>query len=309
MVKLKTLFGCKPNLTNGVIKMQNTVYQEITDQIIAEIEKGAMPWVKPWSASSSAERNIVSKAEYNGINRLILGMTTMLRSYSTPYYGSFKQWQDLGASVKKGEKGTKIVFYKPVVKNETNQKTGENDTYVYSCLKTYYVFNADQVEGYEIAKPADILPRVYNPAPALDDRILKTGANIKHGGASAFFSPTGDFIGMPERHTFNDDASYYATILHELTHWSGAKHRLDRDLSGKFGNSKYAFEELVAELGAAFLCQDYQIQGELRHAGYIQNWLTCLKENNQAIFKAAALAQKAADYINNLDAISNQAAA
>ena len=121
--------------------------------------------------------------------------------------------------------------------------------------------------------------------------------------------PTGDFIGMPNRDTFNDDSSYYATILHELTHWSGAKHRLDRDLSGKFGNSKYAFEELVAELGAAFLCQDYQIQGELRHAGYIQNWLTCLRENNQAIFKAAALAQKAADYINSLDAITNQVAA
>ena len=289
--------------------MQNSVYQEVTDQIIAEIEKGAMPWVKPWSATSSAERNIVSKQEYNGINRLILGMTTMFRSYTTPYYGSFKQWQDLGATVKKGEKGTKIVFYKPVVKNEVNQATGDSEQSIYACLKTYFVFNADQVEGYDIVKPTEISPRVYNPAPALDDRIIKTGANIKHGGASAFFSPTGDFIGMPNRDTFQDDASYYATILHELTHWSGAKNRLDRDLSGKFGNSKYAFEELVAELGAAFLCQDYQIQGELRHAGYIQNWLTCLKENNQAIFKAAALAQKAATYINGLDALTNQIAA
>jgi antirestriction protein ArdC len=287
--------------------MENAIYQEVTDQIIAEIEKGAMPWVKPWKSDSSVEKNIVSKKEYNGINRLILGMMTHFKGYSSPFYGSFKQWQDLGGSVKKGEKGIKIVFYKPVAKKSITE-SGDIEKSAYACLKTYYVFNADQVEGIEISKPA-IEPRVYNPAPALDDRILKTGANIKHGGGSAFFSPAGDFIGMPNRDTFQDDSSYYATVLHELTHWSGAKHRLDRDLSGKFGNSKYAFEELVAELGAAFLCQDYQIQGELRHAGYIQNWLTCLRENNQAIFKAAALAQKAADYINGLDAITGQIAA
>ena len=287
--------------------MQNSIYQEVTDQIISEIEKGAMPWVKPWKADSTCEKNIASKKEYNGINRLILAMMTHFKGYQSPFYGSFKQWQDLGGTVRKGEKGTKIVFYKPVSVEKTNDQ-GESENFAYSCLKTYYVFNADQVDGIEIAKP-EVSPRVYNPAPALDDRILKTGANIKHGGSSAFFSPMGDFIGMPNRDTFNDDSSYYATVLHELTHWSGAKHRLDRDLSGKFGNSKYAFEELVAELGAAFLCQDYQIQGELRHAGYIQNWLTCLRENNQAIFKAAALAQKAADYINQLDAITNQVAA
>ena len=287
--------------------MQNSIYQEVTDQIIAEIEKGAMPWVKPWKADSSCEKNIASKKEYNGINRLILAMMTHFKGYQSPFYGSFKQWQDLGGTVRKGEKGIKIVFYKPVSVEKTNDQ-GESENFAYSCLKTYYVFNADQVDGIEIAKP-EVAPRVYNPAPALDDRILKTGANIKHGGSSAFFSPMGDFIGMPNRDTFNDDSSYYATVLHELTHWSGAKHRLDRDLSGKFGNSKYAFEELVAELGAAFLCQDYQIQGELRHAGYIQNWLTCLRENNQAIFKAAALAQKAADYINELDCLTNQAAA
>jgi len=287
--------------------MQNSIYQEVTDQIISEIEKGAMPWVKPWKADSTCEKNIASKKEYNGINRLILAMMTHFKGYQSPFYGSFKQWQDLGGTVRKGEKGTKIVFYKPVSVEKTNDQ-GESENFAYSCLKTYYVFNADQVDGIEIAKP-EVSPRVYNPAPALDDRILKTGANIKHGGSSAFFSPMGDFIGMPNRDTFNDDSSYYATVLHELTHWSGAKHRLDRDLSGKFGNSKYAFEELVAELGAAFLCQDYQIQGELRHAGYIQNWLTCLRENNQAIFKAAALAQKAADYINELDAITNQVAA
>lgn len=287
--------------------MQNAIYQEVTDQIIQELEKGAAPWIKPWKSDFTCEKNIVSKQEYNGINRLILGMMTHFKGYTSPFYGSFKQWQSLGGSVKSGEKGIKIVFYKPVSKESINAN-GEVEKTGYACLKTYYVFNADQVEGIEIAKPT-VEPRVYNPAPALDDRIIKTGANIKHGGSSAFFSPQGDFIGMPNRDTFNDDSSYYATILHELTHWSGAKSRLDRDMAGKFGSSKYAFEELVAELGAAFLCQDYQIQGELRHAGYIQNWLTCLKENNQAIFKAAALAQKAADYINSLDAITGQQAA
>ena len=288
--------------------MQNAIYQEVTDSIISQLENGAAPWVKPWKADSSAEKNIVSKKEYNGINRLILGMNNAIKGYSTPFYGSFKQWQDLGGTVKKGEKGTKIVFYKQVTGEKTTE-SGSNEQFAYACLKSYYVFNADQVEGIEISKPVEIDSRVFNPQPALDDRILKTGATVRHGGNSAFYSPTGDFINLPNKESFQDDSSYYATALHELTHWTGAKNRLDRDLNNKFGSPKYAFEELVAELGAAFLCQDYQIQGELRHAGYIQNWLTCLKENNQAIFKAAALAQKAADYINGLDALTNQKAA
>jgi antirestriction protein ArdC len=150
---------------------------------------------------------------------------------------------------------------------------------------------------------------VFNPVPALDDRILKTGANIKHGDSRAFYSPASDFIGMPDKTSFKGEVHYYATVLHELTHWSGAKHRLDRTKGARFADAAYAFEELVAEMGAAFLCQDYKIEGDLRHADYIGSWLKCLRADNKAIFNAAALAQKAANYINELDAISNQAAA
>ena len=139
--------------------------------------------------------------------------------------------------------------------------------------------------------------------------VMNTGANIKHGGNSAYYRPSEDYINMPIKSDFNDEAGYYATLLHELTHWSGFEKRLNRELGNKFGSPKYAFEELVAELGAAFLCQDFKIQGELRHSGYIESWLKCLKDNPNAIFKAAALAQKAADYIKQFDMIEDKAAA
>jgi len=133
---------------------------------------------------------------------------------------------------------------------------------------------------------------------------------LSHGGDAAFYAPSVDRIQLPNKGTFNSEANYYATAFHELVHWTGAKHRLDRNLEkGRFGNPAYAFEELVAEMGAAFLCQDYGIQGELRHAGYIQSWLKALRDDSKAVFKAAALAQKAADYLNQLDATAEAIAA
>lgn len=284
--------------------IENKVYQQVTDRIIAELERGAAPWIKPWKAGSNEDQNIITKKSYNGINRLILGMS----GYAAPYWGSFKQWQAMGANVKQGEKGTQIVFYSPIVKDAVNPATGDSEQSIYHCLKAYYVFNAEQVEGIEIVKP-EIPSRAYNPQPALDDRIIKTGAQISHGGSSAFYRPSTDSITIPVRDSFKDDSNYYATVLHELVHWSGAKHRLDRTKGKRFADTAYAFEELVAEMGAAFLCQDYQISGELQHANYIASWLKCLKDDNKAIFNASALAQKAANYINELDALTNQQAA
>jgi len=284
--------------------MENKIYQQVTDRIIAELESGAAPWIKPWKAGSAEDQNIISKKPYQGINRLILGMS----GFAMPYWASFKQWQDLGGSVKKGEKGTHIVFYSPIAKDTVNPENGNIEQSIYHCLKSYVVFNAAQVEGIEFEQTKPVLPD-FNPVPALEDRILKTGANIKHNGSQAFYRPSEDSITMPAKNTFIDESNYYATVLHELTHWSGAKHRLDRTKGKRFADTAYAFEELVAELGAAFLCQDYGIQGDLRHADYIGSWLKCLKDDNKAIFNAAALAQKAADYINELDAITNQVAA
>ena len=286
------------------IQAKQSVYDQVTNKIIERLESGIVPWIKPGALKVSADRNAISKKEYSGINRLILGMS----GYSLPIWASFKQWEDLGATVKKGEKGTQVVFYSKIVKGEIKANDTHPDQSTYNLLKTYYVFNADQVEGIEFTKPDPVLT-VFNPVPALDDRIIKTGANIKHEGGRAFYQPGTDSITIPDRSTFLSESHYYATVLHELTHWSGAPHRLDRTKGKRFADSAYAFEELVAEMGAAFLCADYQIEGELQHADYIGNWLTCLKNDNKAIFNASALAQKAADYINGLDAISNQIAA
>jgi len=274
----------------------STVYQEVTDSIIKQLENGAMPWIKPWATDSTADKNFLSQAPYKGINRLMLGLSSMVQGFNTPVWASFKQWQTVGATVRKGEKGTKIVFYSPVTKE--NKATGDSESY--NLLKTYYVFNASQVEGVTIQAPT-VPDKPFNAIQAAEERIKLTGAVITHGGDSAFYAPSVDKINVPHKASFISEASYYATVFHELTHWTGAEIRCNRNLKGRYGNPLYAFEELVAEMGAAFLCQDYRIAGELRHAGYIQSWLKVLKEDSRAIFKAAALAQKAVDHINGLN--------
>jgi antirestriction protein ArdC len=285
--------------------MSQTIYSEITQSIIEQLEAGAVPWVKPWKADSSADKNLVSQKPYQGINRLLLGMSSMVKGYSVPVWASYKQWEAIGANVKKGEKGTKIVFYSPVSKE--NKQTGDLEKY--AVLKTYFVFNAAQVEGIDIV-PAETVATEFTAVELAEQRIIKTGAAISHGGDAAFYMPSADRIQLPNKSAFDSEANYYATAFHELAHWTGSKTRLDRDLDkGRFGNPAYAFEELVAEMSAAFLCSDYGIQGELRHAGYIGHWLKALREDSKAVFKAAALAQKAADYINMLDATAEAIAA
>jgi len=285
--------------------MSNTVYQDVTNSIIEQLEKGAIPWVKPWRADSSADKNLLSQKPYQGINRLILGLSGMVNKYDVPVWASYKQWESIGGNVRKGEKGTRIVFFSKVSKE--NKTTG--DTESYSVLKAYWVFNASQIDGIDIV-PAATVDKPFTPIEYAETRIVKTGAALSHGGDAAFYAPSVDRIQLPNKGTFNSEANYYATAFHELVHWTGAKHRLDRNLEkGRFGNPAYAFEELVAEMGAAFLCNDYGIQGELRHAGYIQSWLKALRDDSKAVFKAAALAQKAADYLNMLDATSEALAA
>lgn len=272
--------------------MSSLIYQQVTDQIIKQLEQGATPWVKQWQGSSSGSHNVISGKGYNGINTIILGMSEAAAGYKSGAWGTYKQWLTVGAQVKKGTKGTTIIFYSPVSGSKVTA-AGEDKTYRY-VLKSYSVFNADQVDGYT-APAAPV--KTFNSIAALEALAAASGAVINHGGDKAFYSPAQDFIQMPQKTDFKTEAAYYATLLHELTHWSGAESRLARDLSGRFGNEAYAAEELVAELSAAFLCAQYQIDGDLRHAGYIASWLRVLKNDNKAIFKAAALAQKSADYI------------
>ena len=281
----------------------STVYEEVTNSIIEQLEKGAIPWQKPWVADGSADKNVITQKPYQGINRLILGMSGIAKAYTVPVWASFKQWQQLGGSVRKGEKGTKIVFYTPA---EKVNKDGDKESY--AVLKAYWVFNVSQVDGIEIT-PVAVTEKPFTANQLAEERIIKTGARISHGGDAAFFMPSQDRIQMPHKSAFDSEASYYATAFHELTHWAGHETRLDRVKGKRFADPQYAFEELVAEMGAAFLCQDYGIQGELRHAGYIQSWLKALRDDSKAVFKAAAYAQKAATYINSLDATVDAIAA
>ena len=269
------------------------IYQEITDSIIAELEKGATPWIKPWNAPMGADKNVVSQRPYRGINKLITAMVSGIKGYTNPAWASYKQWQDIGGQVRKDEKGTKVIYWSKAT--GTDKTTGESKEYAFA--KAYAVFNIAQVDGIEIVASEDKQndnQRIAN----CEKTITNSGARITHGGDTACFIPSSDLIRMPELGTFQSAEHYYATAFHELTHWTSDKNRCDRDISkGRFGNPDYAFEELVAELGAAFLCGNHGIKGDLRHAGYIESWLKCLKNDPKAIFKASSLAQSAADYI------------
>jgi antirestriction protein ArdC len=275
----------------------NDITQQVTDRIIAELEAGAAPWVKPWRADSSADKSIVTGKAYQGVNRLLLGMSSMAQGFSSPCWATFKQWSDRGASIRKGSKGTQIIFYSPISRTIKDQVTGEEEDVSYAVLKSFYVFNSEQVDGAEVPAPA-AAPDQFQIDAAAEAFIVGTGARISHGGDAAFYAPGPDRIQLPHKTAFQDPASYYATAFHELAHWTGHDSRLDRKLSGKFASPSYAFEELVAELSAAFLCQDHGISGELRHAGYIGSWLKACREDKRAIFRAAALAQKASDFLH-----------
>jgi antirestriction protein ArdC len=270
------------------------IYQEITDSIITELEKGAAPWVKPWNAPQGADKNVISQKPYRGINRLLLAMVGGIKGYSNPAWATYKQWEQLGGNVRKGEKAAKIIFWSQA---KTTNPEGEEKAYAFA--KAYFVFNVAQVEGIDIVASED----KQNDNAKIDNcesTIKATQAKIIHGGDTACFIPSSDIIRMPELGTFQSSEHYYATAFHELTHWTSDKKRCDRDISkGRFGNPDYAFEELVAELGAAFLCSTHGIAGDLRHAGYIESWLKALKNDNKAIFKASGLAQSAVDYVMN----------
>ena len=279
--------------------MQNSIYKEVTDSIIKQLENGATPWIKPWTTDSTADKNFITQAPYRGVNRLMLGLSSMINGYTTPVWATFKQWNDLGCRVRLHEKGTKIVKYGTYQKTGVDKQKKEIE-FTSAYLTAFTVFNASQIEGVTIQAPT-VPDKPFNAIEAAELRIKLTGATITHGGDSAFYAPSVDKVNVPHKASFISESSYYATAFHELTHWTGAETRCDRNLKGRFGDPKYAFEELVAEMGAAFLCADYGIQGELRHAGYIQSWLKALRDDSKAIFKAAALAQKSADYVNGLN--------
>jgi antirestriction protein ArdC len=283
--------------------MKKDIYTEVTNKIIAALEKNIAPWVQPWSSNntSSLPRNAVSNQHYRGINIILLWDACMSKGYKSSGWMTYKQAEALGSNVKKGEKGTEIIFYKKLQVNETltdiEEATEKQVTVTIPMLKSFSVFNSEQIEN---------LPKTFTEAAQhetlsdIDNVIENTGAVIRHGGASAFFNPSQDYIAMPHQADFKSTPDYYATLLHELSHWTGHHSRLDRLASIKrFGDEAYAMEELIAELSAAFLCAELGVKGKLQHENYIAHWLKVLREDKKAIFTAAAKASNAAEYIIN----------
>lgn len=274
------------------------IHQEITDQIIAHLEEGALPWRKDWSGTAptfTLPRRATGEY-YQGINVLLLWIAAAKRGFTADQWMTFKQAKAAGANVRKGEKGTQIVFYS-TVQRENDQGEAVNIPF----LKSYTVFNVQQIDGLrcditpDLFDGADDLP--HDPRADLETFFAGTGARILNDGTQPRYNLATDCIHMPRLGQFETVQGYYGTLAHELIHWTGAKTRLDR--FGANSRKDYAFEELVAELGACFLCARLNLTPNTENsAAYIGSWLQALQNDKRFIFQAASAAQKACDYIN-----------
>ncbi len=277
--------------------MSIDLYQSVTDTIVASLESGAVPWVRPWTAigkHGGMPYNAVSGKPYRGINVALLWAP----QYPANAWMTFKQARDIGANVRKGEHGSMIVFYKPFAVTDRNaapDADGNRPERMIPLLRSFTVFNVAQIDNLP-AKFAVADTPSEQPAPTVRDAMMAL-ATVQHGGDKAFYAPGPDFIRLPNPSQFNSIAEYRAVALHELTHWTGHATRCAREYGKRFGDSAYAREELVAEMGSAFLCAVAGVDGRLQHVEYLAAWLTILKADKRAIVIAASHAQKAADYI------------
>ena len=283
--------------------MKRDLFAEVSRRIIAELQAGAAPWVKPWSATPGANTpcNAVSNRPYSGCNVVLLWMA-QAAGYRSPRFLTFKQALELGGNVRKGEHGTKVYFVKQLQLQDTGPDDGSARRLI-PMMREYTVFNVDQCENLPDTINTGKPTRVRNPDTRDDlaDGFLRaTGADIQEGHGEAYYVPSRDCISMPAFAGFKGADHFYNVAFHELTHWTGHKSRLDRDLKNRFGSRQYAAEELIAELGAAFLCAEFGFDGDVRNAGYIANWIELLKADNRAFFTACSRASKAADYLRGL---------
>jgi antirestriction protein ArdC len=291
--------------------VKRDLYAEVSARIVIELERGAAPWVKPWSATAgqNVPQNAVSNRPYSGCNVILLWLARN-HGWPTPRFLTFKQALEGGGNVRKGEHGTKVYFVK-----QLQVKAGEGDdadSRLIPMMREYTVFNVDQCDGLPDSIRAGQPMRVRNPdtRDGLADEFLRsTGADVREGHGEAYYVPSHDFISMPAFQAFKGADHFYNTTFHELTHWTGHKSRLDRDLKNRFGSRDYAAEELVAELGAAFLCAEFAFDGDVRNAGYIATWIELLKADKRAFFTACSKASKAADYLRGLALAAPVAAA
>lgn len=278
------------------------LYSRITEQIVVQLEAGVHPWIRPWTGGGAAGRPLRHDGTpYTGINVLLLWSEAALRGYAAASWMTFRQALALGGCVRRGERGTTVVYANQLVRTEADEAGEETERRI-PFLKAYTVFNVEQIDG---------LPERYRPRPpepvnpgvrdlAAERFFAATGAEVRHGGACAFYAPSTDHIQLPPFESFLDPQAYYATLGHECVHWTGHSARLARDFSRS--NAAYAREELVAELGAAFLCADLGLELEPRedHAAYLGHWLEVLRQDRRFLFSAAAHAQRAVDWLKAL---------
>jgi antirestriction protein ArdC len=281
------------------------LYHEITDKIIAELEAGRLPWVQPWGTSAvqaplAMPKNAATDRRYSGINVLILWGAVVQHGFPGQSWLTFRQALSLGGNVRKGERGTTVVFADRFIPDQERARAREqgDEPNAIPFLKRFTVFNVAQCDGL----PNDL---VTVPPPVQDGLILPdvealiraSGADLRLGGDKAFYSSALDYIQVPRPEAYFEPINWHRTALHELGHWSGASTRLARDLSGGFGSKSYAREELVAEMTAAFTCATLGITPTVRHADYIGSWLEVLREDDRAIVRAASAASKAAEFL------------
>ncbi|MCA1537706.1 DUF1738 domain-containing protein [Bradyrhizobium sp. NBAIM03] len=281
------------------------LYDEITDKIIGELEAGRVPWVQPWGTAAATAplampKNAATGRQYSGINILILWGAVIAHGYPGQSWLTFRQALSLGGNVRKGEHGTTVVYadrFVPGDERRRARETGEEAATI-SFLKRFTVFNAAQCEGL----PEDVAIVAPPPPPGLiepqvEALIQATGIDFRIGGNRAFYAPEADFVMVPPPVAYFEPINWHRTALHELGHATGHASRLGRDLTGSFGTKKYAFEELIAEMNAAFCCASLGIVPTVRHADYIGSWLEVLREDNRAVIRAASQASRAADWI------------
>lgn len=290
----------------GERKSRAELQQHVTDTIITALEEGIAKgsWQLPWNALN-APKNVTTGKSYRGLNILTLNIAQAHRGYKQNIWGSFKQWKEKGGNVKKGQAGTLITFYKPMAIKDKNPTTGEEVVRKIPFLSYSYVFNYDQVEGVELPEQE---AHCFTDSAKVDSFVLKTGAVISYGEDRASYSSSFDRIRMPSKEQFiatkhgTPEENFYGTLLHELVHWTGHETRMGRKLGNIFGSEEYAYEELIAELGASFLCAEFEIEYETResHAQYIHSWLQALKNDKTFIFKASSQAGKAVEFLHGI---------
>jgi antirestriction protein ArdC len=285
--------------------LRRDLYADVSARIVAELEQGAAPWIRPWSATpgQNVPQNAVTNRPYSGCNVILLWLARE-RGWTTPRFLTFKQAMEAGGHVRKGAHGQKVYFVKQLEIKE------EDETRLVPMLREYTVFNVDQCDGLPENVRAGKPARARNPdirEPLVDEFLRATGAHMREGHGEAYYAPGNDFISMPAFEAFKSAAHFYGTAFHELGHWTGHWSRLHRDLRHRFGDRSYAAEELIAEICAAFLCAEFSFDGDLRHAGYIQHWIALLRSDRRAFFTACSRAQAAADYLRGL-ALGDQSA-